>query len=271
MNIIKQIKQIPSRLRSLNNATGDCVIFETCDFEITLRELLASFVIISFMLVLGILISGKISDKITDKNRKYDQAIQITDADMFQYGMNTGVGNAFVYGDIEPVDTVTFPEIGGEYLWVEKTEEHYNMHTRTVTETDSKGHTHTRTETYWSWDYYDSEEKSCENIIFCGVTLPFNKVKGIDNKYIDTLSGGFHVRYVYQGIVTNHTGTIYTQLKDGTITDDSKFMDDWTIEESLESMKSMSYVGLVVFWIMWIVLTCGLTFGFYYIDNTWLE
>lgn len=39
---------------------------------------------------------------------------------MFQYGMDTNVGNAFVYGDLKAVDTVTYPEIGGEYMYVEK-------------------------------------------------------------------------------------------------------------------------------------------------------
>jgi len=271
MNIIKQIKQIPSRLRSLNNATEDIVVFDLGDGEVTLREMIASLVIVSFMLILGVLISDKISDKITDKNRKYDQAIQITDTDMFQYGMDTSVGNAFVYGDIEPVDTVTFPDIGGEYLWIRKVEEHYNMHTRTVTHSNGKGGTYTTTETYWTWDYYDSEEKSCENIIFCGVKLPFDKFKGIDDEYIDTLSGGYHVRFIYTGIATNHTGTIYTQLKDGTISDGSKFMDDKTIEESLESMKTMSNLPLIIFWLIWIALTIAAVIGFYMIDNSWLE
>lgn len=39
---------------------------------------------------------------------------------MFQYGKDTNVGNAFVYGDLKAVDTVTYPEIGGEYMYVEK-------------------------------------------------------------------------------------------------------------------------------------------------------
>jgi hypothetical protein len=40
---------------------------------------------------------------------------------------------------LEAAEPVTYPEIGGEYLYVEKVEEHYTMHTRTVTTTDSKG------------------------------------------------------------------------------------------------------------------------------------
>ena len=51
---------------------------------------------------------------------------------MFQYGMDTNVGNAFVYGDLKAVDTVTYPEISGEYMYVEKVKERYTKHTRRV-------------------------------------------------------------------------------------------------------------------------------------------
>lgn len=103
--------------------------------EITKREVIASVVIAAVMLILGFFISGKISDYESDKNAEYQKAIHIENTDMFQYGMDTNVGNAFVYGDLEAVDSVTFDEIGGDYLYVEKTEEHYKKHTRTVTKT----------------------------------------------------------------------------------------------------------------------------------------
>lgn len=271
MNITKRIKQIPSQLRSLNKATGDCVIFETCDFEITLREVIASFCIIAIMLIFGVMIAGNINSSIADENRKYNQALQVTDSDMFQYGMDTNVGNAFVYGDIKPVDTVSFDRIEGEWLEITETEEHYEEHTRTVTTTDSKGHTHTRTETYWSWDTYDTNEKQCENIIFCGIEFPYEKFRCIDSEYIDTVDGGYHVRFVYHGVALEHTGTIYTKLKDGTISDKTKFYDDKTIEETLNDKVNSAKAGLIVFWLIWIILTGGVTFGFYYIDNAWLE
>lgn len=114
--------------------------------EITKREIIASVTIAAVMLFIGLLVSGRIESWEIQKNSEYYSALQITDPEQFQYGMNTSVGNAFIYGDLEAVDPVTYPELGGAYLYVEKVEEHYNMHTRTVTETDSKGNTHTRTE-----------------------------------------------------------------------------------------------------------------------------
>lgn len=118
--------------------------FDFGDFEITKREILASISIIAMMLLIGFVISGRISNYILDRNEKYNKAIKIESSDLFEYGMRTNVGYAFVYGDLKAVDTVSYPEINGEYMYIEKIEEHYNMHTRTVTTTDSKGKTHTR-------------------------------------------------------------------------------------------------------------------------------
>lgn len=41
------------------------------------------------------------------------------------------------------------------------------------------------------------------------------------------------------------------------------------IEETVENLESGGVV--IIFWILWIVLTGGCVFGFYYIDNKWLE
>lgn len=110
------------------------------NFTITKREILVSIVIAALMIMFGFLISTKWSESQQESDIKYNKAIQIdNDTDLFQYGINTNVGNAFVYGELKAVDSVTYPEIGGEYMYVRKVEEHYNMHTRTVTTTDSKG------------------------------------------------------------------------------------------------------------------------------------
>lgn len=94
--------------------------FDFGDFEITKREILASISIIAVMILFGILISSKISEHQMDENEIYNKAVKIESQEMFQYGMDTNVGNAFVYGDLKAVDTVTYPEIGGEYMYVEK-------------------------------------------------------------------------------------------------------------------------------------------------------
>ena len=241
-------------------------------FTITKREIIASISIIAVMLLIGVLISSKISEHQMDKNEVYNKAVKIEDDELFQYGMDTNVGNAFVYGDLEAVDTVTYPEIGGEYMYVEKIKERYTMHTRQVAHTrtvNGKTQTYYTTETYWTWDYAGSEDKTCKEISFLGHTFPSNKINLPSEEYIDTIYESSHIRYKYYGVSTKHTGTIFTDLRDKTISDNTRFYKNMTIDETVERLESGG--GLIIFWIVWIILIGLCVFGFYYIDNRWLE
>jgi len=243
--------------------------FDFGDFEITKREILASISIIAVMLLIGVLISSKISEHKLDANEVYNKAVKIDNTDLFQYGMDTNVGNAFVYGDLVAVDIVTYPEIGGEYMYIEKVKEKYTKHTRTVTYKDSNGKTHTKKETYWTWDRVSSEDKKCQEISFCGITFNSNKIDLPSTDYIDTIKESSHIRYKYYGIGTNYKGTIFTDLRDQTISDNTQFYNNKNIEETVEYLESGG--GVILFWIFWIVLICGCVFGFYYTENKCLE
>ncbi len=236
--------------------------------EVTKREIIISIAVAAIMLIIGFSISGKIIDAQNDKNAEYQKAVHIEDSELFQYGMDTNVGNAFVYGDLKAVDVVTFDEIGGEYLYVEKVKEKHTLHTRTYTVKVGKTTT-VRTETYWTWDEVNRENKQSLEIMFCGVVLPSIKVEIPDTEYIDTIKESSEIRYKYYGTPIKHTGTVYTKLSDGTILDNSRFFKDYTIEQALDSCTSG--VGNVMFWALWIVLTVGAVVGFCYLDNRWLE
>ena len=243
--------------------------FDFGDFEITQREILASISIIAVMLLIGVLISSKISEHQLDANEVYNKAVKIDNTDLFQYGMETNVGNAFVYGNLVAVDTVTYPEIGGEYMYVEKVKEKYTKHTRTVTYKDSNGKTHTKKETYWTWDRVGSEDKKCREISFCGIVFNSNKIDLPSTDYIDTIKESSHIRYKYYGVGINYTGTIFTDLRDKTIPDNTKFYKNKNIEETVKQLESGG--GVIIFWIFWVVLICGCVFGFYYAENKWLD
>lgn len=236
--------------------------------EVTKREIIISIAVAAIMLIIGFSISGKIIDAQNNKNAEYQKAVHIEDSELFQYGMDTNVGNAFVYGDLKAVDVVTFDEIGGEYLYVEKVKEKHTLHTRTYTVKVGKTTT-VRTETYWTWDEVNRENKQSLEIMFCGVVLPSIKVEIPDTEYIDTIKESSEIRYKYYGTPIKHTGTVYTKLSDGTILDNSRFFKDYTIEQALDSCTSG--VGNVMFWALWIVLTVGAVVGFCYLDNRWLE
>lgn len=238
--------------------------------KVTKREVLFSIVIICIMFIIGIIIAGNINDAVMEKQQEYITALQINnDKDLFEYGMRTNVGNAFVYGELKAVDTVSFEEIGGEYSYVEKVKERYTKHTRTVTYKDSDGKTKTKTETYWTWDEVDSWDKHSEKITFLNVEFDYGAINFPYSYYIDTLDGGYHVRYVYYGAPTYSIGTIYTNLRDDTISNYTTMYHNCTIEEALE-IKTNDF-GIIFFWICWVFLTGGVVYGFYYIDNRWLE
>ena len=246
--------------------------FDFGDFEITKREILASISIIAVMILFGILISSKISEHQMDKNEVYNKAVKIESQEMFQYGMDTNVGNAFVYGDLKAVDTVTYPEIGGEYMYVEKVKERYTKHTRRVAHTrtvNGKSKTYYTTETYWTWDRVGSEDIKCKEVSFCGVNFTSNKIDLPGTDYIDTIKKSSHVRCKYYGVSTEYKGTIFTDLRDKTISDNTNFYKNISIEEAVKHLESGG--GEIIFWVFWIILIIFCVFGFYYLDNKWLE
>lgn len=246
--------------------------FDFRTFTITKREILASVSLIAVLLLVGVLISSKISEYQMDKNEVYNKAVKIKDSELFQYGLDTNIGNAFVYGDLEAVDTVTYPEINGEYIYIKKVKEKYTMHTRTVTYTTGSGktrQTHTKVERYWTWDEVDSESKKCNEVMFCGVKFDSNKLNYPSSQHIDTIKESKNIRYKYYGVGTKHTGTIFANLKNKTIPDNTEFYKDQKIEETIKRLEVKGWT--IVFWICWIVLICLCVYGFYYIDNEWLE
>lgn len=244
--------------------------------KITKREILFSVIIIVVLLVIGFLISSSINTSLLDKFQEYDTALQIdNDAELFQYGMRTSVGNAFVFGELRAVDTVSYPDVSGEYSYISKRVERYTEHTRTVTEEDDDGNTYTTTETYYEWDYIDSESKHSETIEFLGVEFSYGTIQFPSSEYIDTVyerSEWYHrvgdLRYKYEGAPTRSDVTIYAKLIDRTIRDVQSHPGR-TIQQVFDSYESKD--SLVVFWVLWIMLIVGAVVGFYYLDNRWLE
>ena len=239
--------------------------------DITKREVLFSIVIIALMLLFGVVIHGNINDSLMLEQQEYNTALKIdNDKDLFEYGMRTNIGNAFVYGELKAIDTVTYPEIGGAYSKVVKIKERYTMHTRVVTKTRMvNGHsqTYTTTETYWTWDEVDRWSEHSNKISFLDVEFDYGKINFPSTHYIDTQHESGNVRYVYYGSDASYTGTLYAVLGDDTI-DETKFYTA-TIDEVMEGLLSDWQIGL--FWFLWIVLIITLVCLFYYLDNKWLE
>ena len=245
------------------------------DFKITKREIIASISIIAILFMIGFSISGRISEKRLDTLQQYNTALKIEDTDLFEYAMDTNVGNAFVYGNLTAIDTVSYPDIKGQYMYIEKVTEKYRRHTRTVTRTktvNGKTKTYTDTEVYWSWDRVDSEDKVSKEVNFCGITFKSSIFSLPTAVHIDTVSGGPRVRYKYYGCNVEYTGTIFAKLADNTISSEHgkiTFYNNYNIEETIKALELFNWN--ILFWIFWIILMGACVFGFYYIDNRWLE
>lgn len=240
------------------------------DLEITQREIIASISIVAVMLLIGVSIFSFMLEWQSDKNETYNKSVKITSKDLFQYGMDTNIGTAFVYGDLKAVDTVTYPEISGNYMYVEKVKEKYTQHTRMVSYT-SNGKTRYRTETYWTWDRVGSEDLRCKEITFCGILFDSNKINFPTASHIDTIKTSYNIRYKYYGVGTEYIGTLFTYLKDKTISDNSDFYKNRNIEQTMEFLEKSDIVLQIIFWVFWIGLTIACIVGFYCLENEWLK
>lgn len=90
-----------------------------------------------------------------------------------------------------------------------------------------------------------------------------------EKEHIDTIKESSHVRHKYYGVDTEYIGTIFTELRDKTISDNSSFYENSTIEETVDYLESDWELWL--FWVIWIIVIGLCVFGFYYIDNEWIE
>ena len=242
--------------------------------EITKREIIVSVAIIAIMMLFGFMISGNINDARLDKLQEYNTALKIPDnnTELFQYALDTDVGNAFVEGKLKVLDPVSMDGLDGKYSYISRELEKYTMHTRTVTETyyvNGEAKTRTKTETYWTWDHVKTDRLESTKINFNGADFDIDKIAMPGSRYHSTVGCGHHLRYVYHVRDLEWQGTIYTTIKDHTIQNNTDFRADADIEQMLEYYTVFNWLWL--FWPFWIMLTGGLVVGFYYIDNRWLE
>ena len=237
--------------------------------EITKRELVASISIVAIFLIIGILISGKLNEAVMDANEKYYKPLKVDTKEMFQYGMDTSIGNAFVHGDFEAVDTVSYPEIDGEYLYIKKVKEKYTRHTRTVV-TTINGKTSTRTETYWTWDRVGTESEQSKEVSLLGINFNTSQFDIPHGDYITTIKESSHIRYKYYGYPAKSNVTIFTSLKDGNIGQSNiPIYKDLNIEQTIQRLEQN--FGMVIFWMTWLGLTTVVVLGFCFLENNWLN
>lgn len=243
-------------------------------YSITKREVIASIVIISIMIILGVIIGGKINDNHNDKVAIYNKALKIEDKATFEYAMSTNVGDAFIKGKLKSVDTVTFDELKEKtkYISVYKDKEIYTRHTRTVTHTNSNGNSYTTIEVYYTWDFAGRESKVAKEVKFLGINFKTEEFQLPSHSYITTIKDSWlsNTRYVYYGVkAKSYDYILFTKLKDNKINDTEFNQTDISIQELIDDLSSN--VAIYVFWVLWIAFAVGLIYLFIMAENRWLE
>ena len=252
------------------------VLYDGIDFEITLREVMFSLLILGIFSFLGFIVHSWIDKKVDDSILKYRQAVAIESPDQFRHAMNTDVGYAFVMGKLEAVTPVTNKLVKGEYLSIHVNHQKYQKHTRVVTYTtyNPKGRrrVHHRTETYWSWDTKWTSTTNSPRVVFCGSEFPYDKFHYNCANTEMTIVGGGLFKYERDVVYTTKdgfNGTMFGDLRNGSFEGKASLVGRG-IEEyrELETKCAFPYV---MFWVIWVIMTFGTIIVFCIIDNEWLE
>ena len=256
------------------NAKSPIILFEGQGWDLTLRELVFSVLIVGVMVLVGFFVSEVIERKVNDSNLRYNQAVALLTNDEFKHALDTDVGYVFGNGRLVADSPVKNEHLEGEYLSVYVEHQQYRKHTRRVayTVTDSKGRTHTRyrTETYWSWDTMSRSSSHSPTVTYCGVKFPYNKF-GYDWMGSDTTrhSTGYHARDVVTVVPKTFIASVFGEAKSKTLVGNGLPLSPMSIEKYRKYLTTSHALSL--FWIIWGIVIVFALVGFYVVENDWLE
>lgn len=256
------------------------VIFSFSGWDVTLRELILAPTILGLMIIFGVLIAEKIDQHVQEKNLKYVSAPHVETVEDFKDRLYTDKRFIFASGTLSTVDTVSFNDISkrlfvspsnsdlpsGLYMYVEIEREHYTKHTRKVT--DDEGHT--KTQVYYTWDHEETVRQWANECIFNTVIFPLEKFdirRG--STYIKTKEV-FNDRFIFRCIPAELDGIVFTEVSDGNISDNTPFYVGYESINSLVEHLTERH-AVLVFSILWGILTILLIVLFLYADNQWIE
>lgn len=262
---------------------------------ITKREILFSVIIILIFIFLGIFIADGIEQGHLAETEKYYKALKVEDAKMFDYNKKTNGGDTLAYGSANFVDTVSFPEIIGDYGVLVKHEEKYTKHISYETYTDDEGDVHTKEVVTYSWDSHGSEVLSGTKVNFLGHEFDssiFNLGSGsrldlseyIQEDYKEKVHFNYlyedssfwesvgDLRWYYSYVPVTFEGTLFLTFDNTEITNkNTSFYYGQTINQVIEAKEDGVMASKILFWILWTLFMGFAVWIFYYIDNHWLE
>jgi hypothetical protein len=236
-------------------------------------------------------IKGHIDSEGYKKQFNYVTAVQATDADHFNYDVDSQQGRVLSSGTfiINPKESVKFDEMNKSYGYVKRTEEHYTMHTRESCSTDSDGNEHCHTETYYTWDSVNDDVKQSPNITYFGRTYPIGLFRtgqfihdqdceefmksGSGGGWFDTkkgcLEGDNYIdddnRYTYDVMPLTFSGTFLASTEGGLhpLNEDAITLEQKNIPQVLKDVGQYRLVGFWVLTVLLIIVFIGACFAAY--------
>lgn len=226
------------------------------NIKVTLREILVSIIIALLMTGVGIFISNIIYDKTVEDSEEFFKALKIyNDEELFNYAINTNVGNILSQGVFMANVAVSDDMIDGEYFSIIRAEEHYEMKTREVTYTDGNGNVRTKTETYWEWVEHKRDVFYTETFNYLGREFNYKDMKFNFHSYNKTVQKDLlsNVRYVFYTIPREFEASVFLKANNNTITDNKIFYNK-TIKDIINSKEKSADNAVKVFWVIWMVV-----------------
>ena len=230
--------------------------------------LIIHLLVLLIMIFIGIILASKEREKAADNNADHRKAIEIETDEDFDYGLKTSVGNVFAHGIVEAVDPV-YVDFYDEALLAYKIDtEAYTRHERNVLETiHSKAgrfHTRNRTEVYYSWDIINSENSNARKIRFKGKIFDYEKIDLPKPEYMETVQISPRRRKKYYVLPDDLEGSVYTCLKDGQISDKSKFFKGVDSKTAKITAIDNENKRTLHFWILWAITAAAIEIAVFF-------
>lgn len=194
-----------------------------------------------FLVFVGVPVRYAIINGAEQEARMYQTAIQTTSDEQLNYSIDTKQGKVLSPVTIKAVDKVKFPEMNKEFVRVDKEEETYTKHYRTVCTYDEDGNVkECHQETYYTWDTTNRWDVSAKKVDMAGREYSIDLfslrthsvdasdiIKGQDGHYVyERTKGGIFgrswfssdtegdKRYSYDVLELPQSGTVFLDLSE---------------------------------------------------------
>lgn len=250
------------------------------------------------VVVLGLIVIGMMAigikghmDSNGYKNQvNYTTAVQSTKQDDFNYIVDSQQGRVLANGDFKAKGSpAKFDEMNKGYTFVNRSKEHYTMHTREVCTSDSDGNEHCHTETYYTWDEVSSDQAEVNQLILfnrdyptslfnfgayesgtnCAEFAPAGTGSGFFETKHGCLDGDYYLndddRYVYSTVPLTFNATFLATTYGGLkpFNGNSITLENKSIQNVLKDVGKYQLISFWVVTILLIFLTIGAGFAAY--------